>query len=157
MSPKFRGRIFNQAVVNAPASDVWGVITDWAGTDKLRRPDVDPGPLKVKSVDLIGDPNGTPRTRVFQFEGDFGEVRETLFHQCDEMRHLYYNIEGTGPLGIRNYLATTDVDELSSGVSQITITARFDVPENVDIVKAKTVINAAHMGVILGVKHYLKG
>ncbi len=156
MTDVFRARIINQMRVSAPAADVWDVLTDWAGTDRLRRPESASGPLSVERVEMEGDPGSTPRTRVFHFNSDLPVVKETLFHQDDEMRHFYYNIEGVGPLGIRNYLATTDVDELSDSMSQVTIAARFDVPEGVDVIQAKNIINAAHNGVMLGLKYNLE-
>ena len=157
MTSMTRARIINQQYVSAPAAEIWDVLTDWANTERLRRPDVDPGALAVESVDLIGDPGSTPRTRVFNFKSDhMPVVKETLLHQDDELRHFYYNMEGVGPLGIRNYLATTDVDEISETVSLVTITARFDIPEGVDVIMAKGMINAAHTGVILGLKHNLE-
>ena len=157
MTEVFRARIFNQKLVAAPATAVWDVLTDWAGVERLRRPESASGPLSVKETKLVGDKDSTPRTRVFHFNSDLPVVSETLLHQDDELMHLYYNIEGVGPMGIRNYLATTDVDELTDNLCQVTITARFDAPEGVDLVQAKNIINTAHLGVIAGLKYNLEG
>src|SRR4051794_20681470 len=123
MAKARRVRIINQQIVDISAEQAWTWLTDWAGTKRNRKPGTT-GELALNRIVLIGEPDATPRTREMEF-GAFGLVRETLFHQDDELRHLYYNIEGTGPHGIRNYLATTDVDEVASDTCQVTITARF--------------------------------
>ena len=89
--------------------------------------------------------------------GAFGTVRETLLYQNDDAMHLYYNIEGIGPQGVKNYLATTDVDAISPASSQVTITARFDLDAGADVVKAKSIIDLAHNhGVIGALRRYLE-
>ena len=70
--------------------------------------------------------------------------------------HYYYNIEGIGPAGVRNYLATTDVDPISDSECQVTITARFDLAGDFDMLRAKNIINAAHLGVINGLQFNLE-
>jgi hypothetical protein len=70
--------------------------------------------------------------------------------------HLYYCIEGIGPHGIRNYLATTDVDAIGEDYCQVTITARFDVGPDGDLVAGKALIDIAHnRSVIGGIRSYL--
>ncbi len=90
-----------------------------------------------------------PRTRVLVIDG-LGTLRETVLHQSDETRHLVYNIEGVAPFGIRNYLATTDVDVVDATSSLVTITARFDVPESQDVTEAKGFIDGAHNRSVIG-------
>ncbi|HEY3653747.1 MAG TPA: SRPBCC family protein [Steroidobacteraceae bacterium] len=153
MSKFQRVRIINQQLVAVPAAKAWEWLTDWAGTGRARRTTTS-GDLALLKIVLHGDPNKTPRTRVMEF-GSFGTIRETLLYQDDEFRHLYYNMEGVGPYGIRNYLATTDIDEISENASQITITARFDVPPSTDVLKAQALINQAHNdSVIGGIRRY---
>jgi len=155
MTNVFRARIFNQGFVEASAEKTWAALSDWAGVVKLRTPGSSKSPLAVDRVELEGDPESTPRTRVFYFKSpDLPEVRETLLYKNDEVRHLYYNIEGVGPAGLINYLATTDVDEISDAKCLVTITARFDVPDGADIVQAKSIINVAHTSVIAGLNAY---
>ena len=152
-----RARIINQAFVKAPAENAWEILTDWHNTHRLRTPDSGSGPLSVAKTELEGQPDQVPRTRVFHFEAEhMPVVRETLFLEDDEAMHLYYNIEGVGPAGLRNYLATTDIDRISDDVCQVTITARFDLPADQDMQMAKSIINAAHLGVIKGLKFNLE-
>ena len=148
-----RARIFNQETVRAPAEQVWDVLTDWHRVERMRTEESSSGSFAVSKVELDGEEGQTPRTRVFYFNDErMGVVRETLFHQDDETMHFYYNIEGIGPAGVRNYLATTDVDPISESTCDVTITARFDLPDNLSMGTAKSVINAAHLGVINGLK-----
>ena len=152
-----RARIINQDIVRAPAEQVWDVLTDWHNTHRLRTSESASGPLSVNRVELEGQPGSTPRTRVFHFKDErMGIVRETLLHQDDEAMHYYYNIEGIGPAGVRNYLATTDVDPITDSECQVTITARFDLAANMEMLRAKNIINAAHLGVIKGLQFNLE-
>lgn len=143
-----RVRVINQRLVDAPADKVWAYLTDWAGTRRSRRAG-GMGELTLSKIVLEGEENAIPRTRVMEF-GAFGVVRETLLHQDDAAMHLYYNIEGTGPHGIRNYLATTDVDAVGDNRCQVTITARFDIEEGAELVKAKALIDFAHNQAVIG-------
>lgn len=155
MSRMQRVRIFNQNVVHAPAPKVWEWLTDWAGTLRTRRP-ANMGDLAVAKIELIGEHGRIPRAREMEF-GVFGKVRETLLYQNDEAMHLYYNIEGTGPHGVKNYLATTDIDAISPVSSQVTITARFDLDPEADVVKAKAIIDFAHNHAVIGaLRRYLE-
>lgn len=151
-----RARIINQSFVSGPAEAAWDILTDWHNTHRLRTESSASSPLAVDRVELIGEEDKVPRTRVFYFKAEgMPVVKETLLHQDDETMHLYYNIEGIGPVGIRNYLATTDVDRISDDLCQMTITARFDLPKDGDIVMAKNIINVAHNGVIAGLQYAL--
>jgi hypothetical protein len=107
------------------------------------------GDLTLAQITLEGAEDAIPRTRIMQF-GAFGIVRETLLYQDDAAMHLYYNIEGVGPHGIRNYLATTDIDALGEHRCQITITSRFDLAATDDLVKAKGLIDFAHNQAVIG-------
>jgi hypothetical protein len=150
-----RIRIHNQGTIAAPAAEVWAWLTDWAGTLRSRRP-ADLGDLTLSTIELIGEHGRIPRAREMQF-GAFGTVRETLLYQNDDAMHLYYNIEGVGPGGVKNYLATTEVDEMSLTSSQVTITARFDLDPGADVVKAKSIIDFAHNKAVLGaLRRYLE-
>ncbi|MGO9934706.1 MAG: SRPBCC family protein [Steroidobacteraceae bacterium] len=150
-----RVRVFNQALVQAPAAKVWEWLTDWAGSHRQRRPD-GMGELTLAKIALIGVHGQIPRAREMHF-GAFGLVRETLLYQNDEAMHLYYNIEGTGPCGVKNYLATTDVDAICETVAQVTISARFDLDAKADVVKAKSVIDFAHNEAVIGsIRRYLE-
>jgi hypothetical protein len=150
-----RVRIYNHGTIQAPAAKVWEWLTDWAGTRRTRRP-ADVGDLTLAKIELIGEHGQIPRAREMRF-GAFGAVRETLLYQNDDAMHLYYNIEGTGPCGVKNYLATTEVDAISPISSMVTITARFDLDPGADVVKAKSIIDLAHNNAVIGaLRRYLE-
>lgn len=142
-----RVRVFNQGRVEAPAAKVWAWLTDWAGTKRGTQAG-GAGATSFSGITLIGGEDEIPRTRVFEFP-NLGEVRETLRGQDDAAMHLYYTIDGDGPLGMRNYLATTDVDPVSDTACMVTITARFDLAPGADVVAAKTLIDNAHMNAVI--------
>lgn len=142
-----RVRIINQSFVPVSAEKAWEYLTDWAGSNRQRGSGM--GDLTLASITLEGAMTDIPRTRVMEF-GAFGVIRETLLHQDDHAMHIYYNIEGVGPHGVRNYLATTDVDPVDSENCQITITARFDLENGADVAKAKNVIDFAHNQGVFG-------
>lgn len=149
-----RAKILNQAFVQGPASDAWEILTDWHNVQRLRTGDSAASALAVESVELVGEEGKVPRTRVFHFKGDdLPVVRETLLHQDDETMHLYYNIEGIGPAGVKNYLAITDVDQISDNLCQVTTMARFDLGEEFDMILAKNIINTAHNSVFAGLQY----
>lgn len=147
-----RVHIFNQALILVSAENAWAYLCDWAGSNRQRVGGL--GELTLAKIDLVGGMTDIPRTRVMEF-GAYGAVRETLLYQDDEAMHLYYNIEGVGPNGVRNYLATTDVDPVGPEACQVTITARFDLERGGDVAKAKALIDFAHnQGVFGSIRRY---
>lgn len=151
--PIQRGRIFNQGYVNVSAAKAWAYLTDWAGSNR-QRSGANLGDLTLAKVVLEGRPDQIPRTRAMEF-GALGVVRETLLHQDDATMHIYYNMEGTGPYGLTNYLATTDIDDMGPNLCQVTLSARFDIPEGGDAAKIKALIDLAHnQGVIGAMQRY---
>jgi hypothetical protein len=104
-------------VVPVAAEDYWQLLLDWpAILDWMR---VEGRPVPLVKVELApGHRVGTlPCTRNCIFDVSKlppgivipEVVPETLLHVDHEARFLYYNMEGLGPFGLRNYLATTTV------------------------------------------------
>ncbi len=84
-------------------------------------------------------------------------LQETLLHVDDEARFIYYNIEGVGPFGLRNYLATTEVDELGENETRIICRSRFDAPSDAPVELLKAFIESIHSeGVIRGFRSTLE-
>ena len=149
-----RAKILNQAFISGPAEDAWDILTDWHRVERFRTSESSSSSLAVDRVELVGAEDEVPRTRVFHFKAEgMPVVGETLLHQDDEAMHLYYNIEGVGPAGVRNYLAITDVDPISDDRCQVTTTARFDLPQDGDMIMAKNIINTAHNNVFAGLQY----
>jgi hypothetical protein len=149
-----RVKIINQEIIAAPADKVWAALTLWGGAARASAAlegGFPPNPLGVIGIDFDGTEGVTPRTRILRFSSGL-VMRETLLHQDDEARHIYYNIEGIGAHSIRNYLATTDVDEIADNACQIAISARFDIPSDGDVIQAKSFIDIAHSTVFSGMR-----
>jgi hypothetical protein len=117
----------------------WKVLLDWPGILKWMRVDGRPVPLskvELKPGHVLGK---LPCTRNCYFDVSglppgvvIPEcVPETLLHVDPVAHFIYYNMEGEGPFGLRNYLATTTVDSLGPERSRVTCSGRFDLPEGV--------------------------
>lgn len=142
--------------VDVAAADYWDLLLDWPAILDWMRVEGRPVPLvKVELAD--GHQVGRlPCTRNCWF--DLSElppgivipecVPETLLHADPVARFIYYNMEGEGPFGLRNYLATTEVDELGPNRSRVTCIGRFDVPEGAPAATVKTVIESVYDSII---------
>lgn len=149
MSRLHRIRIVNSCIIALSADAMWSCLTDWGLQQLVPVPAGYRNPLGITGIELIGEAWKVPRTRVLRFK-NLPEIRETLLYQNDADRHLYYNIEGDGPFGIRNYLATTEIDALAPDLSQISINARFDLVPDADVAAAKAFIDSAHINGVFG-------
>ena len=143
--------------VPVPAQAFWDILLDWPGILKwMPRQD---GPVPLIRVELTqGHEVGKlPCTRNCIFDVSrlppgvsIPEcVPETLLHVDPVARLINYNMEGEGPFGLRNYLATTEVDELGPMRTRVTCTGRFDLPEGVPADMVKTsVIESVYASII---------
>ncbi|HTK64213.1 MAG TPA: SRPBCC family protein [Pseudonocardia sp.] len=151
-----RVRAHRSDEVDVAAADFWDLLVDWPAILDWMRVEGRPVPLvKVELAD--GHQVGRlPCTRNCWF--DLSElppgivipecVPETLLHADPVARFIYYNMEGEGPFGLRNYLATTEVDELGPNRSRVTCTGRFDVPEGAPAATVKAVIESVYDSII---------
>ncbi|PMS30450.1 SRPBCC family protein [Trinickia symbiotica] len=158
-----RGHAEVRGVVDAPAEQVWELLTDW---DALLtwwiKPEEGgrPGP-DLASVELVGGPHDVPRTRVVRHVTG-STVDETLLVQNDETRRIYYNmVYRPNPGGavlrseFENYLATTMVDTLPDGKTLMTFKAEFDVVEPADLDLMRSIIERTWTDAILqGFRRY---
>lgn len=123
--------------VSVSAQSFWEILLDWPAILDWMREEGRPVPLSrvtLKPGHVLGK---LPCTRDCHFEVDKlppgvpipALVQETLLHADPEARFIYYNMEGEGPFGMRNYLATTEVDDLGAGRCRVTCSGRMDVPE----------------------------
>lgn len=151
--------------VEVAAADYWGLLLNWPAILDWMRVEGRPVPLvRVELAD--GHQVGRlPCTRNCWF--DVSQlpagvvipecVPETLLHADPVARFIYYNMEGEGPFGLRNYLATTEVDELGPNRSRVTCTGRFDVPEGAPADLVKTVIESVYDSIIHDIAHTVAG
>lgn len=151
---RVNARVSDEVEVSAAA--YWELLLDWPAILDWMRVEGRPVPLmKVELAD--GHQVGRlPCTRNCWF--DVAElppgvvipecVPETLLHVDPVARFIYYNMEGEGPFGLRNYLATTEVDELGPDRTRVTCTGRFDVPEGAPAAVVKDVIESVYDSII---------
>jgi len=85
-------------------------------------------------------------------------VAETLLAFDNTTRTCLYLLEGEGPLGMRNYIATTEVDEVKPGVARVTCTGRVDLPEGAPPEAIQGMLTETYKrGVIGGTAHLAGG
>ena len=152
-----RIRPYATGEVEVSADAYWELLTDWpAILDWMRITDGLPVPLvKVElapghSVDRL------PCTRNCYFDTSAlppgviipDRVPETLLHRDPIARTIYYNMEGVGPFGLRNYLAITEVDEVAPGRTQVTCSGRFDLPADAPAQLVQGVIEGVYHSII---------
>ncbi len=151
-----RVRTLVSGEVPVGAADYWAVLLDWQGILKWMPAQDGPVPLIRVELEPGHTPDKLPCTRncIFDVSGlppgvvIPALVQETLLHVDPVARFIYYNMEGEGPFGLRNYLATTEVDELGPNLSRITCSGRFDLPAGVPIDTVKSVIEGVYVSIV---------
>jgi hypothetical protein len=146
---------YSKEVVVA-AADYWDVLLDWPGILKwmptkdapvpLVRVELEPGHVAGRLpctrncyFDLSGLPPGVDIPQC---------VPETLLHADPVARMIYYNMEGQGPFGMRNYLATTEVDEIGPLLTRVTCSGRFDLPEGAPVDAVRAIIEGVYTSIV---------
>ena len=64
-------------------------------------------------------------------------------------------MEGEGPFGLRNYLATTEVDELGTHRCRVTCSGRFDLPEGAPVDLVRGVIKGVYTSIVNDIPKYI--
>lgn len=152
-----RGSAFSSGEVNASADAIWAILRDWPAVMKwaAKGPDA-PAPLTDTTLKEGSRVDVLPCTRVCHFAHDSGfppTFEETLIHADPEARRIYYNVEGVAAGGMRNYMATTIVEDLGANRARITCESRFDVPEDADPDLVKDFLEKVYtMSVIQGME-----
>ncbi len=152
MSEFTRVRVGLSDVVDSPADVIWDILLDWPAILDWMRVEGRPVPLIEVTLKPGHELGKLPCSRLCRFDLSAlppgivirEVVPETLLHVDADARFLYYNMEGEGPFGLRNYLATTEVDCLGSGRSRITCSGRFDLPVGAPAELVKGVIESVY-------------
>jgi hypothetical protein len=132
MTSFVRATAFASAEVDVPAEAFWKVLRDWPGVMKWAIGEDPPAPLIGTALKPGHHVDVLPCTRVCSYDTSQGFqpfLEETLLHADPQARRIYYNIEGVMENGMRNYHATTFVDELGPTRARITCSSSFDVPD----------------------------
>jgi hypothetical protein len=168
MNGYVRVRTFRQKEIPVAARAYWEMLLDWPGIQKWM-PKENP-PVHLIKVELaqgssLGKlpctrncfldrsalPPGVPAEAIPEC------VPETLLYVDESAGFIYYNMEGMGPFGLRNYLATTEVDDLGPNRTRVTCFGRFDVPSGAPAEMIKGYIEGVYeYGIINGISATLQ-
>ncbi len=151
---RVRPQVSDEVAVDA--SDYWKLLLDWPSILDWMRVEGRPVPL-VKVELAPGHAVGKlPCTRNCIFDVSQlppgivipAVVPETLLYVDHEAKFIYYNMEGDGPFGLRNYLATTEVDESGPGRCRVTCSGRFDLPTGAPADLVKGAIESVYESIV---------
>jgi len=142
--------------VEASADEYWALLTDWPAILTWMREEGRPVPLVRVELAPGHEVGRLPCTRNCHFDVSAlpagvqipACVPETLLHVDPTAKFIYYNMEGEGPFGMRNYLATTTVDDLGAGRARVTCSGRFDLPEDAPADLVRGVIASVYDSII---------
>ena len=81
---------------------------------------------------------------------------ETLLHADDPARRIYYTVEDGILPGLRNYIATTTVDEVAANRSRMTFASTFDVEVDVDPDALRARIESTYRIIASGISAYIE-
>ena len=119
------------------AEAFWDVLIDWGALmDWMPGRDENP-PAPVVGCEILPGQtmSSLPFTRRVYLDGG-GEgpayLDESLQHFDAETLRLYYTFDGVGPGGVRNYLATTYVDELAADRCRVTCASQYDIADDAE-------------------------
>jgi uncharacterized protein (TIGR02118 family) len=161
VTPKLsRAEVHQSAEIPASASQVWDLLTDWAGMLRWWLSAEQgglPGPTLVK-CDLVGKHGVVPRTRRMILDNGL-VVEEKIFHQDDNSRRIYYS--KTEPPGspVRGYIATAyvDDDDIEADRCTLHISSSFDVEFPATPEAAVTRFESIYQSMFRGFQHYFSG
>ena len=156
MNPYNRVHPYLSDEVDAPADAIWEMLLNWPAILDWMRVEGRPVPLIDVQLKAGHEVGKLPCTRNCIFDVTAlppgivipEVVPETLLYVDSEAGFIYYNMEGLGPFGLRNYLATTEVDDLGKGRSRVTCSGRFDLPKAVPVDLVKGAIEAVYDAIV---------
>ncbi len=150
-----------EGIIDAPAEDVWALLTDWGAMLTWWGNLVEGEGMSVESVHLEGGKSDIPRTRVLTRANAAGAGlpllnRETLIHEDPVARRIYYNADNEVIAGIRNYIATTSVDHIGPKSSRMVFSSTFDVREGADPSSVRAIMESIYDGICNGFRRYFE-
>jgi hypothetical protein len=142
--------------VGTSAESFWKLLLDWPAILDWMRVEGRPVPLTKVELKAGHKAGQLPCTRNCYFDLSAlppgvvipKMVPETLLYVDDVARFIYYNMEGEGPFGMRNYLATTEVDEIDASRCRVTCSGRFDLPQSAPAEVVEGVIAGVYDSII---------
>lgn len=117
----------NSGIVDANAGLVWSVLVDWGALMDWYANDAANGLVPLLKTELEGRPDSLPLVRVMTMP-DGTKIREALERRDETAFRIYYSLPNEGGMeGIRNYWATTFVEEISPMQCRVSCASFFDV------------------------------
>lgn len=145
-----RGNAQFATEINAPAGDVWALLSDWGG---LLRWWPANGPAAILSVELRGDPTHLPLDRVLTMS-DQSKITESLLKTDPDARRIYYAVSDGFLNNIRNYMATNIMDEMADKKCLLTFSSLFDAPSAEEALQLEKIIVSMYTAAGLGLSGY---
>lgn len=147
-----RIQVSYDADIPASVSAAWDLLTDWAG---LLRWWPDTAPFVIEDCKLVGADGQLPRTREIHVAS--GVIAyETLLHQDDVAKRIYYDMQQNEILNVRNYRATTTIDEIGPNACRMFFSSFSDADQTVDAVRIKESFLGIYTTIAVGFNGYFK-
>lgn len=150
--------------VDVPADAFFAALIVWDGAREwksaplpLARCELFPGHrngqvpcTRLVYPDFANLPAGTSPEMVPEF------MSETILQLDPETRFILYRLDGEGPMGMRNYIATTEVNDIGNGRALVICTGRADMPADVPAAAMQGLLETTYEhGVIAGTLDYI--
>jgi len=113
-------RVKVNGTINAPAEDVWKLVSNFNGLDKFVE--------AIANCTMEGSSIGAVRTLTLQ---DGGKVREKLENLDADNKALTYSIVKS-PMPIKNYTGTIAVKVISDRQSEFTWSSTFEAADGTE-------------------------
>lgn len=156
-----RVRACKSVEVPVSAADFWDVLLNWGGVmDWVPKLDENP-PAPVIGCDLLSAHGSekVPCTRRVHLKSEGSDpayLDETLLHVDPETKRIYYNFGGVGVASMRNYHATTYVDELGPERCRVTCASQFDIPNEAKTYMKNFVEEFYDRAIIQGIARFIQ-
>ncbi len=155
----FRSHATREGVLNVSANRAWALLTEWEAVLKWWDNRVPGDAMRLSGVELEGDRNAVPRTRVLTRSNATQSGlplvnRETLLLQDDDLMRIYYDADDGVIAGVRNYIATTYIDAIAQDSCRVTCDSRFDVTPDQDANEVRLRVESVYDGIICGFRDY---
>jgi uncharacterized protein YndB with AHSA1/START domain len=137
--------------VDAPAEEVWELLTDFGGILRWW-PQDESSPIGIERVTLIGEHGTVPRSREIQVTG--GSATEELYLADERAMRIYYDMKDGGIPNVFNYLATTAVDRLPGDRSLMIFSSHYDIPADADASFYRQRVEAVYDTILEGFRRF---
>jgi uncharacterized protein YndB with AHSA1/START domain len=137
--------------IDAPAGEVWELLTDFAGILRWW-PQDDSSPIGIERVTLIGKHGNVPRSREILVAG--GTATEELYLEDEKALRIYYDMKDGGIPNVFNYLATTTIDRLPENRSLMSFSSHYDIPADADVVFYRQRVEAVYDSIMDGFRRF---